>query len=134
MCKDIDQEQIDNLDKAADSESKLLALEKARDALANARSQKTRLTLTYIFNIFDLIVTMYLVRLFGLSIEGNPIGRWLISSGFVYLFKIGVVGIALIAIWLAGKKKEKSANIFSWLLLVVYLSLVVYHGIILIYI
>lgn len=40
------QEQIDNLDKAADSESKLLALEKARDALANARSQKTRLTLT----------------------------------------------------------------------------------------
>lgn len=44
--KDSIQEQIDNLDAAADSESKLLALEKARDALANARSQKTRMVLT----------------------------------------------------------------------------------------
>lgn len=40
------QDQIDNLDTAADSESKLLALEKARDALANARNQKTRMVLT----------------------------------------------------------------------------------------
>ena len=97
-------------------------------------NMKARLILTYIFNIIDLIITMYLVRLFGLSVEGNPIGRWLISSGFVYLFKIGVVGIALIAIWLAGKKKEKLANICSWLLFVAYFSLVVYHGIILFYI
>lgn len=44
--KDAIQEQIDNLDTAADSESKLLALEKARDALANARNQKTRMVLT----------------------------------------------------------------------------------------
>lgn len=44
--KDAIQEQIDNLDAAADSESKLLALEKARDALANARNQKTRMVLT----------------------------------------------------------------------------------------
>ena len=44
--KDAIQKQIDNLDKAADSESKLLALEKARDALANARNQKTRMVLT----------------------------------------------------------------------------------------
>lgn len=95
---------------------------------------KARLILTYIFNIIDLIVTMYLVRLFGLSIEGNPIGRWAISSGFVYLFKIGVVGIALIAIWLAGKKKERLVSICSWLLFVVYFSLVVYHGMVLIYI
>lgn len=95
---------------------------------------KARLILTYIFNIIDLIVTMYLVRLFGLSVEGNPIGRWLISSGFVYLFKIGVIGIALIAIWLAGKKKEKLVGICSWLLFVVYFLLVVYHGMVLIYI
>lgn len=44
--KDAIQKQIDNLDTAADSESKLLALEKARDALANARNQKTRMVLT----------------------------------------------------------------------------------------
>lgn len=44
--KEAIQEQIDNLDKAADSESKLLNLEKARDALVNARNQKTRMVLT----------------------------------------------------------------------------------------
>lgn len=44
--KDTIQDQIDALDTAADSESKLLALEKARDALANARNQKTRMVLT----------------------------------------------------------------------------------------
>lgn len=44
--KDAIQGQIDALDTAADSESKLLALEKARDALANARKQKTRMVLT----------------------------------------------------------------------------------------
>lgn len=38
-------------------------------------NMKARLILTYIFNIIDLIITMYLVRLFGLSVEGNPIGR-----------------------------------------------------------
>ena len=44
--KDAIQDQINALDTAADSESKLLALEKARDALANARNQKTRMVLT----------------------------------------------------------------------------------------
>ena len=44
--KDSIQDQIDALDTAADSESRLLALEKARDALANARNQKTRMVLT----------------------------------------------------------------------------------------
>lgn len=44
--KDAIQDQIDALDTAADSESKLLALEKARDALTNARNQKTRMVLT----------------------------------------------------------------------------------------
>lgn len=44
--KDAIQDQIDALDTATNSESKLLALEKARDALANARNQKTRMVLT----------------------------------------------------------------------------------------
>ena len=59
---------------------------------------KTRLILTYIFNIFDLIVTMYLVRLFGLSIEGNPIGRWLIKTNLQYFVKIVIIGALLLEI------------------------------------
>ena len=91
---------------------------------------KARLILTYIFNIIDLIVTMYLVRLFGLSVEGNPIGRWLIKTNLQYFVKIVIIGALLLEI---GKlsKGNNLINICSWLLFVTYFSLVVYHGIIL---
>lgn len=92
---------------------------------------KARLAITYIFNLIDLIVTMYLVSLFGLSVEGNPIGRWLIRTNLVYLFKIGLVGGLLLAIGLLGKRNKKAANIGSWVLLVAFSALVLYHAIIL---
>lgn len=91
---------------------------------------KARLTITYIFNLIDLIATMYLVSLFGLSVEGNPIGRWLIQTNLVYPFKIGVVGGLLLAIGLLGKINKKAANIGSWVLLLVFSTLTIYHGII----
>ena len=92
---------------------------------------KARLAITYIFNLIDLIATMYLVSLFGLSVEGNPIARWLIRTNLVYLFKIGVVGGLLLAIGLLGKINKKAANIGSWVLLTVFTSLTLYHGVIL---
>lgn len=92
---------------------------------------KVRLAITYIFNLIDLIATMYLVSLFGLSVEGNPIGRWLIRTNLVYPFKIGLVGGLLLAIGLLGKINKKSANIGSWVLLVAFSALVLYHAIIL---
>lgn len=92
---------------------------------------KARLAITYIFNLIDLIATMYLVSLFGLSVEGNPIGRWLIRTNLVYPFKIGVVGGLLLAIGLLGKRDKKAANIGSWVLLTVFTSLIFYHGVIL---
>lgn len=92
---------------------------------------KARLAITYIFNLIDLIATMYLVSLFGLSVEGNPIGRWLIRTNLVYPFKIGLVGGLLLAIGLLGKRNKKTANIGSWVLLTVFTSLILYHGVIL---
>ena len=92
---------------------------------------KVRLAITYIFNLIDLIATMYLVSLFGLSVEGNPIGRWLIQTNLVYPFKIGLVGGLLLAIGLLGKRNKKAANIGSWVLLTVFTSLIFYHGVIL---
>lgn len=93
-------------------------------------NMKARLILTYIFNVIDLIATMYLVSLFGLSVEGNPIGRWLIRTNLVYPFKIVVVGGLLIAIGLLSKIRKKAANIGSWVLLLAFSTLTVYHGII----
>lgn len=92
---------------------------------------KVRLIVTYIFNLIDLIATMYLVSLFGLSVEGNPIGRWLIRTNLVYPFKIVVMGGLLLAIGLLGKRNKKAANIGSWVLLTVFTSLILYHGVIL---
>ena len=91
---------------------------------------KARLAITYIFNLIDLIATMYLVSLFGLSVEGNPIGQWLIRTNLVYPFKIGLVGGLLLAIGLLGKINKKAANIASWVLLLAFSTLTVYHGII----
>ena len=94
-------------------------------------NMKARLILTYIFNIIDLIITMYLVRLFGLSIEGNPIGRWLIKINLQYFVKIVVIGALLLEI---GKlsKGNNLINICSWILFVVYMLLIIYHGVLLI--
>ena len=92
---------------------------------------KTRLILTYIFNIIDLIVTMYLVRLFGLSIEGNPIGRWAIKTNLQYFVKIVVVGGLLLGISKLSNGNNL-LNICSWILFIVYPLLIIYHVIILI--
>ena len=90
---------------------------------------KVRLAITYIFNLIDLIATIYLVNLFGLSVEGNPIGRWLIRTNLVYLFKIGLVGGLLLTIGLLSKINKKAANIGSWVLLIAFFALVLYQTI-----
>ena len=86
---------------------------------------KARLAITYIFNLIDLIATMYLVSLFGLSVEGNPIGRWLIRTNLVYVVKIAVVGLALLLLW--KFKNNKLAIVGSWVILITFSLLTVYH-------
>ena len=93
---------------------------------------KARLILTYVFNIIDLIVTMYLVRLFGLSIEGNPIGRWLIKTNLQYFVKIVIIGALLLEIGKLSKGNcKKIANIASWVMIIAYSILIFYHIVIL---
>ena len=95
-------------------------------------NMKARLILTYIFNIIDLIVTMYLVRLFGLSIEGNPIGRWLIKTNLQYFVKIVIIGALLLEIGKLSKGNcKKIADIASWVLIIAYSILIFYHIVIL---
>ena len=86
---------------------------------------KVRLIITYIFNLIDLIATMYLVSLFGLSVEGNPIGRWLIQTNLVYVIKIAVVGLALLLLW--KFKNNRFAIVGSWVILIAFSLLAIYH-------
>ena len=41
---------------------------------------KIRLIIAYLLNLFDLICTNRGMSLYGLSVEANPIGRWLYQN------------------------------------------------------
>lgn len=91
---------------------------------------KLRLTITYFLNLIDLIATLYLVSLFGLDVEANPIGRWLIETNLVYFVKIVVVGIIFLAM---SKLNNKTGNILSYILFISFSLLTVYHIVIWVY-
>ena len=89
---------------------------------------KVKLIVIYTLNIIDLIATMLLVKRFGLEIEGNPIGTWLIETDLFWFVKIFIVGAALLGLY---KLQEiKIAHTASTVILVVYSILVIYHGVI----
>lgn len=77
---------------------------------------KVKLIVIYMLNIIDLIATMLLVKRFGIQIEGNPIGTWLIETNLVWFVKIVEVGVRC---WVyINYKKSKSPILpqqsFSW--------------------
>ncbi len=84
-----------------------------------------RLILTYVLNIIDLIATMLLVKRFGLEIEGNPIGTWLIETNLVWFVKIFIVGVVMLL--LCKFKNNKLAIVGSWITLITFSLLAVYH-------
>ena len=77
---------------------------------------KVKLIVIYMLNIIDLIATMLLVKRFGIQIEGNPIGKWLIETNLVLFVEIFIVGAALLGLY--NYKKLKSPILpqqsFSW--------------------
>lgn len=62
---------------------------------------KKRLFLAYLLNLFDLVMTLRLYRLYGIGIEGNPMGRWLIETGLAVPVKVFGIGACLIALYAA---------------------------------
>ena len=51
------------------------------------------LLIAYILNIIDYLFTAHWVRLYGIDIERNPLGRWMFSHNIAWVFKILIVGI-----------------------------------------
>lgn len=86
---------------------------------------KVKLIVIYILNIIDLIATMLLVKRFGLEIEGNPIGKWLIETNLVWFVKVVGVGVALLLLY--KFKNNKLAIVGSWITLITFSLLAVYH-------
>ena len=86
---------------------------------------KVKLIVIYVLNIIDLIATMLLVKCFGVQIEGNPIGKWLIETNLVWFVKIVIVGAALLLLY--KFKNNKLAIVGSWITLITFSLLAVYH-------
>ena len=85
-----------------------------------------RLIITYLLNLFDLYCTMQLVNRYGISIEANPIGRWLIYTNLAIPVKVFGMGAAMFALYVCIKINPRGAWI-SWLVLGVYAVLAVYN-------
>lgn len=88
--------------------------------------------IAYLLNIIDYIFTDHWVRKFGIKIEANPIGRWLYETGAVYAVKVVGVGLLLLVLYHALKAKT-SWGWVSWLPLVAYSALALYHIFIIFY-
>lgn len=87
---------------------------------------KPRLISTSIFNTFDLIFTLFLVSLFGLGIEANPIGRVMLSNPILLLVtKIVVVNLFLVLLY--KFRNFRLARVGSWIVFIVYGCLTLYH-------
>ena len=85
-----------------------------------------RLLTTSIFNTFDLIFTLFLVSLFGLEIEANPIGRVMLSNPILlFISKIVVVNLFLLLLY--KFRNFKLARVGSWIVFIVYGCLTLYH-------
>lgn len=82
--------------------------------------------ITYSINLFDLFCTLYWYHFYGVSIEGNPFGRWLLEANLAIPFKTIGIGAALIALYV-GVKKYPKWKWTSWLCLAVYSILAIYH-------
>lgn len=87
---------------------------------------KPRLISTSVFNTLDMIFTLFLVSLFGLGIEANPIGRVILSNPILlFISKIVVVNLFLLLLY--KFRDYKLARVGSWIVFGVYSLLTVYH-------
>ncbi|NLB61358.1 MAG: hypothetical protein GX802_02865 [Clostridiales bacterium] len=88
--------------------------------------------ITYWLNLLDLYFTTMLVDKFGLDIEANPIGKFLLKDyKLAFFVKVIAVGISLFLLYflhllLIGR-------IIIWVLFIIFTLLSIYHFIIILY-
>lgn len=86
----------------------------------------------YLLNLFDLYATTMLVDKFGLEIEANPIGRFLLKDyRIAFLVKVVFTGISLAILYLL--QAIFVFRLLMWLIFVVYALLTIYHMVIILY-
>lgn len=84
------------------------------------------LVIAYILNIIDYLFTAHWVNKFGIDIETNPLGRWMLENNVAWVFKIFVVG-GLYILLLCLVKQHPKVVLVAYILLAVYAVIVIYH-------
>lgn len=90
------------------------------------------LFVSYLFNVIDYFFTSKWVKIYGIEIEANPIGRWMFSNNSAFIIKIFVVGALFILLWFLLKKSRRARKI-KYLIFAVYSFVTVYHLLIYMY-
>lgn len=84
------------------------------------------LFIAYLLNIIDYLFSAHWVNLYGVSIEGNPWGRWLLQNKAAFGFKFFFVGAFLAVMGACIRINPKLAPL-GYIPLAVYGLVVVYH-------
>lgn len=97
------------------------------------------LFIAYGLNLFDLIMTSHWISLYGIEIEGNPVGRFLYETGLVYPVKIVGMAFLFVLLYFSVKHRDKGLesttqwwDIAKWVVLAAYSALAIYHLILII--
>lgn len=86
---------------------------------------KTRLILTWLFNLIDTVATLYLY-LFHNGVELNPISAILLKSP--ELFATVKLSAMTVVVWLILQKRDLAVSkAASWILFIEYLLVAIYY-------
>lgn len=85
------------------------------------------LFIAYLLNIIDYLFTSHWVNLYGINIEGNPLGRWMFENNLAFPCKFILVPI-LLALLGVCISKHPQAKWVAYIPLVVYGLIDIYHG------
>lgn len=87
----------------------------------------------YLLNVYDYIMTTHFIKLYGVHIEMNPIGKWLYDNQFAFIFKIVIMAFMLIGVcelsMIVDDKSRKVLNILSKIILAIFTSIALLHTI-----
>lgn len=84
------------------------------------------LFIAYLLNIIDYLFTSHWVNLYGIDIEGKPLGRWLFENNLAGIVKIVIVGGLFVVLGCFINRYPKYAYT-AFIPLVVYGLTVLYH-------
>lgn len=91
---------------------------------------KHRLEITYILNLIDGILTYALYQTDSNFVEGNLFCKFLLNNGGFLLYKIAIVGVALLLIY--RYRDKMISKVTSFVVLAVYILLILWWAVYLI--